>query len=139
MRQLKILHVEDKREDAQLLMRACRAANLEADFFEARSGPDAMDYLNGTSPFWDRLKYPLPDVIVLDLRMPGMDGFAFLNWIKGASKFETIPVIIFTEAISNEDKARALAGGAAGYFVKPLDFDQLVEVTHSFKRLQMPE
>jgi two-component system response regulator len=136
MRRLKILHVEDKREDAQLLMRACNVINLEADFFEARSGLEAVAYLNGTSPFEDRLRFPLPDVIVLDLRMPGMDGFTFLDWIKRDPKFESIPVIVFTEAVSNEDKARVLANGAAGYFVKPLDFDRLVETARSFRRPQ---
>jgi CheY-like chemotaxis protein len=71
--------------------------------------------------------------------MPGMNGFEFLRWIKSEPELKAIPVIIFTEAVSPEDKAQALAQGAAGYFVKPVDFQQLVEMAESLRRFGASE
>lgn len=139
MYRIKLLHVEDRHEDVVLLERACHAANLEIDFYEVSGGVEAIAYLKGEAVFADRSRFPLPDVIVLDLRMPGMNGFELLCWIKSQTNLGAIPVIIFTEAMSPEDKAQALAQGASGYFVKPGDFRQLVALAESFKHFRSPE
>src|SRR5947209_2098295 len=107
MRRLIILHVEDNREDIALLTKACGAAGLPADFHEVSSGADAVAYLNGDGAFADRERHPLPNVIVLDLRMPGMDGFEFLRWLRAGSKFRNLPVLVFTQLATAADKARA--------------------------------
>jgi CheY-like chemotaxis protein len=133
MRPLKILHIEDSEEDLILFGRACDAAGLPAVFHPVADGTEAVQYLKGEGQFHDRSRHPMPDVIVLDLNLPGMGGFDFLRWLREESGF-LMPVLVFTVSASAEDKARALASGAAGYFVKPTDFESLVRLTESFRK-----
>jgi CheY-like chemotaxis protein len=133
MRRLQILHVEDVVEDATLLERACQMASLPADFHAVRQAADAMQYLKGEGEFADRDRFPYPDVIVLDLQMTEMNGFEFLRWLRDEEKHREVPVLVFTVSARPEDKQRALAEGAAGFFVKPQDFDALVRMAESFK------
>lgn len=135
MRQLKILHIEDCEKDALLFGRACEAAGLPAAFCIVQSGSEAVAYLEGDGKFADRSAYPLPDLIVLDLKLPGMDGFDFLKWVRGQTEFLLLPVLVFTESTSVEDKVRAIQEGATGYFVKPKDFDTLVRMAESFRKI----
>ena len=135
MRRLIILHVEDEQEDAVLLRETCRAAGLPADVYEVPGGADAVAYLNGDDPFADRGRYPLPDVIILDLKMPGMDGFEFLRWLRNSSTFRSTPVLVFTQMASTADKARAMAEGATGYFLKPVDRGSLGRLTDALRKL----
>lgn len=139
MRRLKILHVEDNREDALLLARACKAADLPADFFEVRDGADAVKYMKGESMFSDRKKNPFPDLIILDLKMPGMNGFDFLRWLRRESDFKQLPVLVFTESRQEQDRERASAEGATAYFAKPVEFEALVRLVESFKQFDLKE
>jgi CheY-like chemotaxis protein len=134
MRRLKILHIEDSEEDLVLFRRACEAADLPAEFYRVRDGFEAVAYLKGGGNFVDRSKNPLPDLIVLDLKMPGMGGFDFLKWLRGEPGHLSLPVLIFTVSANAEDKARAIQEGATGYFVKPKDFETLVRLTESFRK-----
>jgi CheY-like chemotaxis protein len=136
MRPLKILHIEDNEEDLILFERACEAAGLPAEFHPVRDGFEAVAYLKGGGPFADRTKHPLPDLIVLDLSMPGMGGFDFLKWLRQESELSSLPVLIFTVSANADDKARALAEGATGYFIKPRDFEGLVRLTESFRKFK---
>lgn len=133
MRPLRILHIEDSEEDLMLFGRACDAAGLPAVFHPVADGAEAVQYLKGEGRFHDRARHPLPDVVVLDLNLPGMGGFDFLQWLREESGL-SLPVLVFTVSASAEDKARALASGAAGYFVKPKDFESLVRLTESFRK-----
>jgi CheY-like chemotaxis protein len=137
MRLLKILHIEDSEEDLELFRRACEAASLPAEFYRVADGFEAVGYLKGENRFTDRLRHPLPDLIVLDLKMPGMGGFDFLKWLRQESGFSSLPVLVFTVSENAEDKARALAEGAAGFFVKPKDFETLVRLTESFQKFRV--
>ena len=133
MRPLKILHVEDNKEDLILFGRACDAAGLPAVFYTVGDGSQAIAYLKGEGEFHDRSRHPFPDLIILDLNLPGMDGFDFLNWLKEEAGM-SLPVLVFTISERAGDKARALAAGAAGYFVKPRDFETLVRLAESFRQ-----
>jgi len=136
MRPLRILHVEDSEEDLILFGRACDAAGLSTVFHTVGDGQRAMCYLKGEGEFRDRNAHPFPDLIVLDLNLPGMDGLDFLNWLKAESGFH-LPVLVFTISGNVEDKAKALAAGAAGYFVKPRDFETLVQLAESFRKFRL--
>ena len=136
MRPLKILQVEDSEEDALLFVRACETAGLATEFHLVRDGLEAVAYLGGEGEFADRDKHPVPDLIVLDLKMPGMDGFDFLKWLRQEPGSSSLPVLVFTRSTRAEDKARAIAGGAAGYFVKPKDFETLVRLAESFRKFE---
>ncbi len=134
MRPLKILHVEDSEEDAVLFGRACDASGLSSTCYTVRDGWEAVAYLEGAGKFADRNLYPLPDLIVLDLKMPGMDGFDFLKWLRQQAEFLSLPVLVFTRSTKEEDKVRAINQGASGYFVKPRDFATLVRLTESWRK-----
>jgi CheY-like chemotaxis protein len=136
MRPLRILHVEDSEEDLELFGRACDAAGLPAEFYPVGDGREAVSYLKGEGRFNDRSQHPLPDVIILDLNLPGMSGFHFLRWLRQESGI-SLPVLVFTVSASVEDKERALAEGAAGFFVKPKDFETLVRLTESFRKFAL--
>lgn len=135
MRPLRILHIEDNKEDLILFGRACDAAGLSTVFHPVGDGSQAVSYLKGDGEFNDRERHPFPDLIVLDLNMPGMDGFGFLNWLREESGL-SLPVLVFTISGNVEDKEKALAAGAAGYFVKPRDFETLVRLTESFRQFR---
>ena len=128
-----LLHVEDDEDDALLFAKACERAEVSAQLHRVRNGEEAKDYLLGQSHYADRLKHPLPEVMVLDLKLPGMNGFEFLKWLRGQDGFAALPVLVFTSSLSRDDKTRALAEGASSYFVKPASFDALVQMVGGFK------
>jgi len=129
---LLILHVEDDENDAILFRKACERAGLPAQTFRVDAADQARSYLLGEGIYADRILYPLPHIIVLDLKMPRMDGFEFLKWLRHEEKFAAIPVLVFTASISREDKSRALAEGASSFFIKPASFEALVKLVAGF-------
>ena len=129
---LLILHVEDDENDAILFRKACERAGLPAETFRVDAADHAKAYLLGDGIYADRVRYPLPQIIVLDLKMPRMDGFEFLHWLRHDDRFSKIPVLVFTASISREDKSRAIAEGASSFFIKPSSFDALVKMVAGF-------
>jgi CheY-like chemotaxis protein len=129
---LLILHVEDDENDAILFQKACERAGLPAQTFHVAAADEAKSYLLGQGKYEDRALYPLPQIIVLDLKMPRMDGFEFLKWLRHTEAFASLPALVFTASISREDKSRAMAEGANSYFVKPASFEALVKMVAGF-------
>lgn len=129
---LLILHVEDDENDAILFRKACERAGLPAETFRLDAADHARSYLLGEGIYSDRVRYPLPQIIVLDLKMPRMDGFEFLKWLRHDERFAAIPVLVFTASISREDKSRAIAEGASSFFIKPASFEALVKMVAGF-------
>lgn len=136
---LLILHVEDEENDAILFSRACERAGLPAEVRNVVSAEQAKAYLLGEGVYGDRVLYPMPQVILLDLKMPRVDGFEFLKWLRRTEPFTSIPTLVFTASISQEDKKRAMAEGANSYFVKPATFDALVQFVAGFGAPPSPE
>src|SRR4051812_22578912 len=106
MRPLTILQIEDSEEDLILFQRACEAAKLPAVFHPVLDGVAAVAYLEGRGEFSDRSSHPLPDIIILDMNLPRMNGFEFLNWFREKSGL-SMPVLVFTVSVNLEDKVRA--------------------------------
>lgn len=129
---LLILHVEDDENDAILFRRACERAGLPAQIHRVEAADEARAYLLGEGNFVDRARHPLPHIIVLDLKMPRMDGFEFLKWLRQNKSFASLPVLVFTASISREDKSRAIAEGASSFFIKPASFEALVKMVAGF-------
>jgi CheY-like chemotaxis protein len=129
---LLILHVEDDENDAILFRKACERAGLPAETFRVEAADHAKAYLLGEGVYADRVQHPLPQIIVLDLKMPRMDGFEFLRWLRHDERFAAIPVLVFTASISREDKSRAISEGASSFFIKPASFDALVKMVAGF-------
>jgi CheY-like chemotaxis protein len=128
-----ILHVEDDENDAVLFAKACERAGLPAQVHRVEAADQAMAYLLGEGVYSDRAVYPIPQLVVLDLKMPRMDGFQFLKWLRQNEKFAALPVLIFTASMSREDKSRAIAEGASSYFIKPSSFDALVKMVEGMR------
>ncbi len=124
---LPILHVDDDQNDLVLLEHACRAAELSYVVKSAADGEMAIAYLSGRGLYADRSEYPLPAVILLDLKMPRKSGFEVLSWIRNQPSLKRILVFIFTSSRHQEDIDPAYELGANAYLVKPVGFERLVE------------
>src|ERR1041385_7847662 len=102
-----ILLAKDNESDALLLKRAIEAADINASLQIVRDGQEAVDYLKGVSPFSDRVQHPLPKLMLLDLRMPRLDGFQVLNIVRPQLGMTTLPVIVLTNSEDPADIRRA--------------------------------
>src|ERR1041385_1840970 len=102
-----LLHVEDDPNDVLLLQRAFRKANAALTIHAVTDGDKAVSYLSGADEFADREKYPLPSVVLLDLKMPRKSGLEVLAWIRNEKKVRRVVVIIFTSSKHDEDVNRA--------------------------------
>jgi CheY-like chemotaxis protein len=126
-----ILLVEDLPDDAFLFQRAVRRAGLDHTVCHLSSAAEAIKYLSRQAPYDDALYYPPVDVVVLDLKMPGIDGFEVLQWLRDRKGLRPAPVVVLTSSELTADRKRAEELGANEYYVKPPGFDQLVEVARS--------
>ena len=116
---LNLVLVDDDANDAELFARAVRKSNLHVGLKILTSGSQAIEYLQAKGSYADRTLYPLPDVIVLDLKMPGLNGFDFLAWRKVSGVFHSIPVVILSGLASEADVKRVFELGANKHIVKP--------------------
>jgi len=125
-----ILLVEDNRMDIELTLNAFREVHLENKINVVRSGQEALDYIHGQGQYSDRFNYPMPDIILLDLKLPGVDGFTVLKKFKATPLIKRIPVIILTSSQEEADRAQGYDNGANSYLVKPVSFDGFLQVVN---------
>ena len=130
-----ILLVDDSEDDTILIRRAFERAGLKHRLQVVSGGLDAVAYLSGETPYFDRFNYPLPDMVLLDIKMPAMDGFDVLQWIRQEDEFENLCVVMLTSSNEIRDVNQAYRLGATSFFVKPLDFSNSSELTHSLNLL----
>jgi CheY-like chemotaxis protein len=123
-----ILLVEDNRLDIELTLDAFKEAHLGNSVHVAKNGLEALDYLFGLKQYGDRERYPLPDIILLDLKMPGIDGFEVLRRVKAEPEVKRIPVVILTSSREEGDLALSYDCGANSYLVKPVSFEGFLKV-----------
>jgi DNA-binding response OmpR family regulator len=123
-----LLHVEDDPNDVLLLQRAFRKANVAINIQAASDGDRAVAYLSGAGEFADREKFPLPNLVMLDLKMPRKSGLEVLAWIRNEAKLRRLIVLIFTSSKHDDDVNKAYDLGANSYLVKPVGFDMLVDL-----------
>ena len=123
-----ILLVEDNEMDVELTLDAFREARFSNSIQVARNGKLALDYLFGRGAYEDRRKYPCPDLILLDLKMPGVDGHEVLRQVKSAEGLKRIPIVVLTSSKEEGDLEMSYDRGANSYLVKPVSFDGFIEV-----------
>ncbi len=116
-----ILLVEDDQVDQLMVKRAFQELNLPHRLDIARDGEEAWQYLQDQSQ-------AKPGLIILDLNLPRLNGFDLLNHIKHEQSLQTIPVVIFTSSRESHDILESFRLGAAGYFVKPMDYPEFVRI-----------
>jgi CheY-like chemotaxis protein len=120
--QFTVLLVEDDLNDIFLVKRAFKKAQIPNPLQVATDGVEAIRYLQGDGKYADRHLYPLPSLIVMDIKMPRKTGFEVLDWIKKDGILKRIPVIIVSSSDQPEDINHAYESGANAYMVKPVDF-----------------
>jgi two-component system, response regulator len=122
-----ILLVEDNPDDEALTMRAFKKSHLANDVIVARDGVEALDYLFGTGSYEGRDITDKPHLILLDLKLPRLDGMDVLKRIRSDERVNLIPIVVLTSSREQEDLIRSYALGANSYIRKPVDFNQFVQ------------
>jgi len=120
-----LLVIEDAQDQAILVGVSARRAHPGLDVQIVNHGGDGIAYLAGNAPFEDREAHPLPDLVILDLRMPDVDGFEVLTFIREHLEPIGYPVVVLTASSAPEDESRARELGARGVHTKPTDLESL--------------
>jgi CheY-like chemotaxis protein len=125
------LVVEDNENDALLIRRAFLKGNILNPLQVTRSADEAIAYLKGEGRFSNRAEYPLPSLVLLDLKMPGRDGFEVLRWIRAQPDLKALRVVVLTSSNDIKDVNLAYQEGANSFLVKPVDFERFVEISQA--------
>lgn len=127
---LTILLVEDNPDHAELAMRNLKANMLANRIFHAEDGEQALDFLLQRGSYADPASYPRPHLVLLDLRLPKVDGLEVLKRVKSDPSLKSIPVVILTSSEAEPDLALAYEYYANSYLTKPVDFDSFNRLLH---------
>jgi CheY-like chemotaxis protein len=125
---LAVLAVEDDENDALLFKLALEEAGLQAAVHFVCDGTEAIDYLQGTGPYADRESHPLPNLLVMDLKMPRLDGCQVIKWLRRQQRFDELFVAVLSGSCCEKDFRLAYSCGADLCVQKPLRFDKLSDV-----------
>jgi CheY-like chemotaxis protein len=128
-----VLVAEDDTDDAFFLHRAFQKAGVSTTLKFVQDGQEAIDYLSGEGEFTDRVAYPLPDLLLVDLKMPRINGFQVLEWVRQQPGLKLLPVIIFSSSNEGKDIDHAYDLGANAYLLKPHCAEDLIAVAHKIK------
>ena len=123
-----ILLVEDRDDDITILLRSFQKAGITNPIHVVKDGQQAIEYLSGVGPYSNRDNHPLPDLLLLDLKMPKVDGFEVLHWIRTNPQLSTLRVIVLTSSDDIRDVNHAYRLGANSFLVKPTDPTGFVEL-----------
>jgi CheY-like chemotaxis protein len=123
-----ILVVEDLEDDILLMRKAFQRASVPNPVHFVRDGEEAISYLSGEGKYANRDEYPLPVLVLLDLKLPRKDGFEVLSWIRRQHGLRSLPVVVLTSSTEIRDVNRAYSLGANSFFVKELDFQGSVDL-----------
>jgi CheY-like chemotaxis protein len=128
-----ILLAEDREDDVLLVREAFKRGNITNPIHIVRDGEEVIAYLAGEGKFANRIEYPLPGLLLLDLKMPRLDGFDVLSWIRKQTGLRGLRIVVLTSSDQIFDVNRAYELGANSFLVKPHDFEQFVETCKKIK------
>jgi CheY-like chemotaxis protein len=134
-----ILLAEDDEDEIFLMRRAFDTAGITNPLFVVRNGQEAVDYLAGEGHYAEREKHPMPGLMLLDLKMPWMDGFDVLAWLRKRREFDRLPVVVMTSSKLQVDIDRSRELGVYDYRVKPQDFHDLVRLLDDVRKCWLGE
>jgi CheY-like chemotaxis protein len=126
-----ILLVEDDKNDQFLMERSFKALGKKNPVYIVSDGREALDYLEARGKFADRATFPLPRLILMDLKMPRMTGFEVLEWLRDQAEYRRIPVIIISSSSIVTDVNKAYELGASAYMIKPVGSDALKRLVNT--------
>ena len=121
---LTILLVEDNPDHAELVMRNMDDFQVANSIIHVEDGEAALDFLYGRGKYADRKRFPMPHLMLLDLRLPKVDGLEVLKEVKGDADLKALPVVILTTSDAERDSAMAYEYHANSYVTKPVSFDE---------------
>jgi two-component system response regulator len=127
MNKVEILLVEDNPNDAELTMRALQKNNFANPVFHARDGEEALEFIFATGAYIGRSIENMPKVIMLDLKLPKVNGIEVLEHIKADERTKNIPIVVLTSSREDSDLTKCYALGVNSYIVKPVEFDNFVK------------
>ena len=127
-----ILLVEDDPAHTEIIKRTFEESRLANRLIAVEDGQAALDYLHRKGLYHDEAKFPMPNLILLDLRLPKVDGLEVLKIIKSDTKLNSIPVVILTTSSAESDMVKAYEWHANSYLVKPVDFTQFNKLMNTF-------
>ena len=122
-----ILLVEDNPDDEALTLRALKKNNIKNQVIVARDGVEALDYLLGTGAHAGRNLNVMPQVVLLDLKLPRVDGFEVLRRLREGEQTKLLPVVILTTSSEEQDRIKSYGLGANSFVQKPVAFDKFIE------------
>lgn len=125
--------VEDNEDEIVLLLRALKIAGVTAPLVVVRDGVEAIEYLSRQGVYHDATQHPMPQFIVLDLKMPRLSGFGVLSWLRDQPGLRRLPVVVLTSSNEDRDVASAYDMGANSYLLKP---NALGDLQHLARLLQ---
>jgi CheY-like chemotaxis protein len=129
-----ILLVEDSDNDEFIFLQVLKKTGISNPIYVVRDGAEAIRYLNGEEQFADRKKFPMVNVMFLDLKMPGMGGFEVLQWLKGqGDKFKNLLVVVLSHFGETKDINQAYGLGAHSFLTKPIKAADLAHLAEHFK------
>jgi len=128
-----ILLVEDNPDDAELVQYAFEKAGIQNPLVIVTDGDAAVEYIGRTGAYADRMGQPLPELILLDLKLPRRSGFEVLNFIREHKPTKHTPVVVLTSSDQDEDIHQSYEHGANSYLVKPIGRDALIEMVRTLK------
>jgi CheY-like chemotaxis protein len=134
-----ILLAEDDKNDIFLMRRAFDSAGYLNPLYVVHNGQEVIDYLDGAGQFSSREHYPMPGLLLLDLKMPLMDGFDVLAWLRNRQQFENLPVVVLTASKLEDDINRSRELGVYDYRVKPHAFEDLVRLLDDVRKCWLDE
>ena len=124
-----ILLVEDNPRDEALTLRALKKSNIVNDVIVARDGVEALDYLFATGAYEGRDTSIFPQLVLLDLKLPKVDGLEVLRRLRDDERTRRLPVVVFTSSSEEEDVIKSYSLGANSYARKPVEFEEFIEAT----------
>ncbi len=127
-RELPILVGEDDPNDALFLERAIRKCEVRSPFQVCEDGESVIAYLAGEKPFEDRIKFPFPYLLILDIKMPKKSGMEVLKWLGDRPECRVVPTVMLSSSREDRDIREAYQFGASAYFTKPSTFEDLVKL-----------
>jgi CheY-like chemotaxis protein len=127
------LLIEDNEDDIILMRRSFIKRKVLNPLHAVRSGNEAMAYLMGEGRYSNRAEFAIPKTILLDLKMPGMDGFEVLRWIRERPEFNDIRVVVLTSSHLLQDIVRAYKLGANSFLIKPADLSDILRISQAVK------
>jgi CheY-like chemotaxis protein len=134
-----ILIAEDDENDALLFQTACEKEQIEHGLRFVQDGQLVIDYLNGKPPFDNRSSFPWPDLLVLDLKMPRLDGFDVLKWVRQSRVLNHMAIVVLSGSSLDKDKDRATELGANKFYVKPAGLDELRQLVRDLCEEWLPQ